>query len=194
MSKKPLFKELSRADYITLTAVMLIVVAFWLLWLGQAKLAVAVAFVSMFLDYVDGAVARRYGGSPYGKVYDSLYDVLGWVLFPALVINTQARWAWWAVVVTTMFCMFGVARLGRFTVAGYVEEEQARHYVGLPVLFSKYALLVAFWWEARLAVVILLVMIPLMVSGRLVRKPHPVLAQLELGYAAVFCWLYLAHV
>src|SRR4051794_5216826 len=111
MAKKHLLKELSKADYITVLATFFIVDAFWLLWHRQTELAIALAFTSMFLDYLDGAIARKYGASPYGHVIDSLYDVLGWVLFPALVINTQANWAWWALIVTTIYCLTAVIRL-----------------------------------------------------------------------------------
>jgi phosphatidylserine synthase len=190
MPKKHLLQELSKADYVTLTAVAFIACGFWVLWQGSVYLAVALAFVSMFLDYVDGAVARKYGGSPYGKVMDSLYDVMGWVLFPSLVINIQTGWQWWSILVTTLFCVFSIMRLSRFTVAGYVETD-GRYYRGLPVLFSKYALLLAFVMSGQLAVLGLAVMIPLMVSSRLIRKPHPFLAQLELAYAALFLWLHL---
>lgn len=193
MTKKPipekhLLRQLSRADYVTALAIGCAVNAFGLLWHGHTELAISLIFVSMFLDYVDGMVARKYGGSPYGAVLDSLYDVMGWVLFPALVINIQTGWAWWSIIATTIFCVFGLLRLSRFTVAGYVETD-GRYYRGMPVLFSKYALLVALVFGAKLSVVWLAVMIPLMVSSRLVRKPHPFLAQLELAYAAVFLWL-----
>jgi phosphatidylserine synthase len=193
MVKKHLLKELSKADYITLFAVLFIVNAFWLLWHKQVELAIALAFVSMFLDYLDGTVARKYGGSPYGHVFDSLYDVLGWVLFPALVINIEANWAWWAIIVTTLYCLCAVIRLGRFTVAGYIETDK-KYYTGLPVLFSKYALLVALLFQAKISVLILAIMIPLMISSRLIKKPHPFLAQLELVYAVIFLWLYLRNV
>jgi phosphatidylserine synthase len=192
MNKKHLLLQLSWADYLTIFATLLIVSAIWLLWLGKTELAVGVAFLSMFLDYLDGTIARKFGGSPYGKVLDSLYDVLGWVLFPALVINIQTGWTWWSVVVTTLYCVFSVIRLSRFTVTGYVEKDKS-YYIGMPVLFSKYALLIAFIFGAKLSVVILAIMIPLMVSSRLIKKPHPFFAQLELLYAAIFIWLYFAH-
>lgn len=190
--KKHLLAELSAADYVTVAATFCIVNAFWLLWNGQTELAIALAFVSTFLDYVDGTVARKYGGSSYGKVLDSLYDVLGWVLFPALVVNIQTAWAWWAVVVTTLFCLSSVIRLSRFTVGGYVETDK-RYYTGLPVLFSKYALLLVYVLGAKLSVLLLAVMIPLMVSSRLIRKPHPFTAQIELIYAIFFVWLHFHH-
>lgn len=189
---KHVLSELSKADYVTLTAVCVVTNAFWLLWNGYVELAIALAFVATFLDYLDGVVARRYGSSPYGKVLDSLFDVLGWVLFPALVANIQTQWAWWSIAVTTAYCLFAIIRLGRFTVGGYVESDK-RYYVGLPVLFSKYALLVVFVADAKLSVALLTAMIPLMISSRLIPKPHPVTAQAELLFAAFFVWLHYYH-
>lgn len=180
-----LVHQLSKADYVTLTAVGLIIVAFWLLATGHIYLAVGIAFLSMFCDYLDGMIARRYGGSAYGAAYDSLYDVLGWVLFPALVINIEAQWQWWAIIVTTCYCIAAVMRLGRFTVAGYVETD-GKKYRGLPVLYSKYALIGAFFLQGIPAVAILGVMIPLMISSRLIPKQQAWLAWLEPVYALIF--------
>lgn len=190
MTKKHLIKELSRADYITSLAIILIVNAFWLLWNGQTNLAIAVTFVSMFLDYLDGRIARKYGGSPYGKVLDSLYDILGWVLFPALVINIEAQWAWWVIIITSVYCLFAALRLSRFTVAGYVETDK-KYYTGLPVSYSRYALLLVLIADAKISVLILAVMIPLMISSKLFRKSPPLLMQINLLYAAIFLWFYL---
>lgn len=190
MSKKPLLLELSRADYVTIVATFFIVNAFWLLWNGQIYLAISLAFVSMYIDYLDGTIARKHGGSPYGKTLDSLYDVLGWVLFPSLVVNIQSGWAWWAVAVTTVFCLAAVVRLSRFTVKGYVESNE-RYYTGVPVLFSKYALLLVLIAGAKISVLILAVMIPLMISSRLIKKPHPIFAQFNPIYAAIFLLLYI---
>lgn len=190
MSKKHLIRELSRADYVTSLAILLIVNAFWLAWNNQIHLAIAITFVSMFLDYADGRLARKYGGSPYGKVLDSLYDVLGWVLFPALMINIQTDWAWWSLVVTSLYCLFATLRLGRFTVSGYVETDK-RYYTGMPVSYSRYALLVVFIMGGTVSLLLLAIMIPLMVSSRLFRKSPAFLMQINLLYAAMFLWLYL---
>lgn len=190
MPQKHLLRELSVADYITTLSVVLIVCAFWLLWNDQLYLAIAITFVSMFLDYLDGRVARKYGGSDYGKVLDSLYDILGWVLFPALVVNIESNWAWWSITITTIYCSFAALRLSRFTVAGYVESNK-RYYTGMPVSYSRYALLLVLLADAKLSALILALMIPLMVSSRLFRKSPAFLMQVNLLYAAIFLWLYL---
>ncbi len=190
MKKGHLIKELSVADYITLTATLLIVIAIWLLWKEKTYLAISVTFVSMFLDYLDGTVARRYGGSAYGKVLDSLYDILGFVLFPSLLIINNTNWAWWALVVAAIYHLSACLRLARFTTQGYVEGDK-RYYVGVPVLFSKYAVLVSLFAGAKLSVLILAIMIPFMVSSKLIKKPHPLFAQLNLIYAVIFLLLYL---
>lgn len=193
MNKKHLLTELSYADYITVLALSLILNGFWLLVTGKVRLAIAIAFVSMFLDYLDGAIARRYGGSPYGKVLDSLYDILGWVLFPALVINIQTSWAWWSVVITTLFCLASAIRLSRFTVEGYASTVDKRSFAGLPVSYSRYALLLVLIVGAKISVMILAIMIPSMISSRLFRKSPPFLMQINLLYAAIFLWLALRH-
>lgn len=190
MSKKHLLKELSIADYVTSISIVLIVSAFWLAWNDQIYVAIAVTFVSMFLDYLDGKIAREYGGSPYGKVLDSLYDILGWVLFPALMVNIQSGWAWWSLIITTVFCLFAALRLSRFTVAGYIETNK-RHYMGMPVSYSRYALVIVPFAGAKISAIMLALMIPLMVSSRLFRKSPPILMQINLIYAAIYAWLYL---
>ena len=190
MKKKYLLKELSWADYITLLSLFLIVNAFWLLWNGHMYIAIAFTFVSMYFDYLDGYIARKFGGSDYGKVLDSLYDILGWVLFPALVINIQSHWAWWAVVVTTFYCLAAALRLSRFTITGYIKTDK-RYYVGMPVSYSRYALLLVLLFNAKLSVLLLAIMVPLMVSSKLFKKSPPLLMQINLLYAAIFLWLQL---
>ncbi len=188
--KKHLIKRLALADYVTGLSIILIVNAFWLAWNNQLYLAVCLAFISMFLDYLDGRLARRFGGSPYGKVLDTLYDMLGWVLFPSLLANIQADWTWWSLAITTTYCLFAALRLSRFTVEGYVETNK-KYYTGLPVSYSRYALLVVFVMGAKFSALILAVMIPLMVSSKLFKKSPPILMQVNLLYAAVFLWLHL---
>lgn len=190
--KKHVLAELSKADYITCLSIFLIVSAFWLLWNGQTHLAISITFVSMFLDYLDGRVARKYGGSPYGKVLDSLYDILGWVLFPALVVNVQSNWSWWAIVITTVYCLSAAIRLSRFTVTGYVETNK-RYYAGMPVSYSRYPLLLVLLTDAKISALMLAVMVPLMVSSRLFKKSPPILMQINLLYAVLFFWLFLNH-
>jgi len=190
MKQKHLLKQLSAADFVTLTATFLIIVSLWLLWNEQIYLAVSIAFISMFLDYLDGTIARKFGGSEYGKVLDSLYDVVGFVIFPSLVIISQTGWAWWSLIVSALFHLSAVLRLARFTSQGYVETKKL-YYIGLPVLFSKYALLSAFVLEAKIAVLVLAVMVPLMVSSRPIKKPHPLFAYLNIVYAFAFIGLYL---
>jgi phosphatidylserine synthase len=192
MSRKHLLKELSKADYVTSVSIVLITCAFWLVWNGQLYLSIAVTFVSMYLDYLDGRIARRYGGSPYGKVLDSLYDILGWVLFPALIVNIRTDWAWWSLIITTAYCLFAALRLSRFTVAGYIESDK-RYYTGMPVSYSRYALLVVLLAGAVISAAWLALMIPLMVSSRLFRKSPPILMQVNLLYAAIFVLLFFRH-
>lgn len=191
-NKKHLLAELSKADYITCLSIILITSAFWLLWNEQIYLAIAVTFLSMYFDYLDGYIARKYGGSPYGTVLDSLYDILGWVLFPALVVNIQTEWSWWSIVITSLYCMFAALRLARFTIAGYVEKSK-KYYIGMPVSYSRYALLIVLLFDAKISALILAIMIPLMVSSRLFRKSPAILMQINIFYSLIFLYLYFKN-
>lgn len=191
--KKHLLLELSAADWITVTSTILIVNAFWLVFNHHLYYAIAVTFISMFLDYLDGRVARKFGGSPYGKVIDSLYDILGWVLFPALVVNIETHWAWWSIVITTVYCAFALMRLSRFTVAGYVETNK-RYYTGMPVSYSRFALLIAPVFAGIPSAIMLGLMIPTMVSSRLFRKSPQFLMQINLLFSAIYFYLAIHHV
>lgn len=191
MRKKHLIEELSRADWVTVTSILLITCAFWLTWKQHIYLAMSVAFVSMFFDYLDGYLARRYGSSDYGKVLDSLYDILGWVLFPSLIVNIQTEWHWWSLVVTTVFVVAAALRLSRFTVKGYNESKPIRHYVGMPVSYSRYALVVAPLFSGLLSLLFVAIMIPLMISNRLFRKSPPILMKINLLYAVIYLWLFI---
>ena len=191
MSKKHLIQELSLADFITALSIFLITNAFWLVWHQQFYLAIAITFVSMFLDYLDGYVARLYGGSEYGKVLDSLYDILGWVLFPSLMINIYTNWMWLSVIISGIYVVASALRLSRFTMKGYKEAKSKRHYEGMPVSYSRYALLIVPLFSGFASLVIIALMIPLMVSSKLFRKSPPLLMQINLLYAAIYLWLYI---
>ena len=187
MSKKHLFSELSKADIITSLAILMVTNAFWLAWNDYIYLSISLVFVSMYLDYLDGRVARKFGGSAYGKMLDSLYDILGWVLFPSLMINIQANWAWWSIIITSVFCLFSALRLSRFTTNHYPKKG---YFEGMPVSYSRYALLLVLLADGIISLFIIAIMIPLMVSSRLFKKSPPILMQINLLYAAIFLWLH----
>jgi CDP-diacylglycerol--serine O-phosphatidyltransferase len=190
MKNRHILRELSFADAITLLGTLLIIVAIWLLWRGQVNLAISIAFVSMFFDYLDGSIARKYGGSAYGKVLDTLYDILGFVLFPSLVVLLKSNWLWWVLPITALYHLSATLRLARFTTQGYMEASK-RYYIGLPVLYSKYALLISFIANAKVSAIILAIMVPLMISSKPVKKPHPLFAYFNLLYAVIYFVLYL---
>lgn len=92
---------------------------------------------------------------------------------------------------TTLFVLASALRLSRFTVKGYKESELKKHYVGMPVSYSRYALLVVPFINGLVSLTILAFMIPLMISNRLFSKSPPFLMQINLLYAAIYLWLYI---
>lgn len=73
------------ADHVTAARFVVLLVAVWLAFAGSAD-AVWIATAAVVLDLVDGAVARRFGGSPQGAVFDMEVDQLTVLALAALVV------------------------------------------------------------------------------------------------------------
>ena len=73
------------ADAVTAARFVTLLVAVGLAFAGSAN-AVWVATAAVMLDLVDGAVARRFGGSPQGAVFDMEVDQLTVLALAAVVV------------------------------------------------------------------------------------------------------------
>jgi len=73
------------ADVVTIVRCLGLLIAIWLADTGQAGCWL-VAIVVVLLDLVDGAVARRFGGSPQGAVLDMETDQLTVLGLATLVV------------------------------------------------------------------------------------------------------------
>lgn len=169
-----IFKELKIADYLTLTGTALAILALWLLAREKINISISVALVSMFFDFIDGKVARVKGSSLYGKYLDSLYDLIGFVLYPVMLVWQQQNNSALALIVTTAFVLTASIRLARFTDEGLKGKKPTR-YVGMPVLYSFFAVVLVSVFDGYMSLFWLAVMSMFMITNLPFTKPrHPI--------------------
>ena len=127
---------------LTLCANLCGVLACLLLTAGSPLQAFACVILAMALDMIDGPLARKVGvSSRAGGWLDTLTDVCIYVLFPAIF--------WWQayglpIGVLAIFGGAGVFRLIRFTLRGFEEEGAKLFYLGMPVFYSQFLLIVTY--------------------------------------------------
>ena len=89
--------------------------------------------VSIFLDFMDGRVARATGTtSKFGMEFDSLSDLISFGMAPAILIylSVLRYLGVWGIAITILYVVCAAIRLARFNVQSQVEEKD--HFTGLP--------------------------------------------------------------
>jgi CDP-diacylglycerol--serine O-phosphatidyltransferase len=111
-------------------------------------LAAGLVLLAAVLDVVDGALARRAGGTAFGAQLDSLADLLCFCVVPAyaLAVTMAGGAAVPAAVVAIGFVLAGAWRLARFPLV-----QQQGHFIGLPTPAAGALLLLASWAPPWLA-------------------------------------------
>jgi CDP-diacylglycerol--serine O-phosphatidyltransferase len=116
---------------------------------GQFELAAVAIFVAMFLDGLDGRVARlTHTQSAFGAEYDSLSDMVSFGVAPALVLYVWAlkpmgKLGW---IAAFIYCAGAALRLARFNTK--LDESDKRWFQGLPSPAAA-ALLAGLVWVAN---------------------------------------------
>lgn len=110
---------------------------------GQRPLVAGVVLLAAVLDVVDGALARRAGGTAFGAQLDSLADLLCFCVVPAyaLAVTVEEGTGVPAAVVGGGFLLAGAWRLARFPLV-----KQQDHFVGLPTPAAGALLLTLVFW------------------------------------------------
>jgi CDP-diacylglycerol-serine O-phosphatidyltransferase len=123
---------------------------------GEFQWAAIAIFLAMFLDSLDGRVARLTNSqSTFGEQYDSLADMISFGAAPALVIYSWAltgmgKWGWLAAFI---YVAGAALRLARFNTNIQVVDK--RYFQGLPspaaaALVAGLVWLATDWHDSRL--------------------------------------------
>ena len=95
------------------------------------RMASIMIFISLILDYFDGAAARLLDArSPIGKELDSLADLISFGLLPGIIAYVMlhagdySSWAYISFLIT----VFSAYRLAKFN----IDERQTTSFIGLP--------------------------------------------------------------
>lgn len=168
-----LLRKLRLPDLVTLLGIAMILAAIRLLTLGGYKKAIGLMLLSVLCDFLDGYLARRYGGSIYGKYLDSLYDLMGYLIFPA-VYFLRLYPAVVYLIPAVIVILAGCLRLARFSAQGLTNGD----YEGMPVFYISFVPLALYLSLNRVIIILyLLIASVLMISRVKFAKPkHPVFA------------------
>jgi len=134
--KNELLNTLKLPDYATLLALVLSWFAVVLLLKSLFFASLGVAVFALMADMMDGFLARKYGGSSFGKYIDSFLDVILYLLYPSLFLFILGLSNIISAIVLAIFITAGVLRLARFTAQGFEEDKGQRYYRGMPVFWN----------------------------------------------------------
>jgi CDP-diacylglycerol--serine O-phosphatidyltransferase len=99
---------------------------------GNFFIAVLFLPLSVVCDYLDGKIGR-WIGTPheFGKEMDSLSDVVGFGIAPAVFAYAYAAQDVWLTLALVIFVLCGILRLARFNVVNLKGK-----YIGMPITFN----------------------------------------------------------
>ena len=191
----------SPVDLLTLASLMLSGLGLLAAMHGLLTLAIGLMLLAMFVDMLDGLLARRLGlESEFGRYLDSFCDVFAYLVLPLFVLYQFGMQDPFSLIALFAFLAGGLLRLSRFNILSTVEEAGVQYHLGLQVIWSHLVVVLAFplwhWLGENLRVplaVVLLGMSFFMIRNLRFRKPtqYGRLTALILGVATVYFYLYL---
>lgn len=177
--KKYFIVSLSWVDWLTLGSLFLAGLGLFTAFHGRLTLAISLMLLAMFVDMLDGFLARRMDlESEFGRYLDSFCDVVTYLLLPLFILYQFGMWDWLSLSALFVFLVCGVLRLSRFNIVGAVEDSGVAYHLGLQVIWSHLLIVLAFplWmWLGASAryplIVFLLAMSFFMIRNMRVPKP-----------------------
>lgn len=202
--RSPFIVSLTWVDSLTLVSLLLACLGLLSAWIGTLTLAISLMTLSMFVDMLDGFIARRSKmESEFGKYLDSFCDVFTYLLLPLFILFQFGMRDTLSICGLFTFLVCGLLRLSRFNIVGTIEDEGTAYHIGLQVFWSQLLVVLAFpvWrWLGESAryplVIILLVMSIFMIRN--LRFPKPVKYELQtfiiLSVTVIYFYLHLIGV
>jgi CDP-diacylglycerol--serine O-phosphatidyltransferase len=138
--------KLNRVDLITLSSVLTTFVAMMNAIEGHVYFAMALLFLAMTADALDGLLARKWGlEREFGRYLDGFMDVLIYLVVPSIIMLQWQFGGYWSVFILLMIAS-GCIRLSVFNQVGNIEANSAGDdnkklaYKGMPVFWSVFIL------------------------------------------------------
>jgi len=200
----PFIVSLTWVDLLTLVSLLLACLGLLSAFNEALTLAIGLMTLAMFVDMLDGFLARRLKlESEFGKYLDSFCDVFTYLLLPLFILFQFGMQDALSICALFVFLVCGLLRLSRFNIVGTIEDEGTAYHIGLQVFWSQLLVVLAFpaWrWLGESArhplVIILFVMSIFMIRN--LRFPKPVKYALQtfiiLSVTVIYFYLHLIGV
>ncbi|MDC0449181.1 CDP-alcohol phosphatidyltransferase family protein [bacterium] len=164
-------KTLSIADYISIAAVVSGGISVVALLSSDIRISINFWIFSVVLDYLDGRFARKYGGSRYGPILDTLTDMVIFVIFPVMLL-VQSSITPIKIFLSLAIIAFSVLRLSRYTVDGVVGMKGKKTHKGTTTLYhSFYIILLHFSSLLDNWVFVISIFIPVILMPTQIKTP-----------------------
>jgi CDP-diacylglycerol--serine O-phosphatidyltransferase len=148
--KIPFIIKLNRVDLITLSSVLTTFIAMMFAIEGHLYFAMALLFLAMTADALDGMLARKWGlEREFGRYLDGFMDVLIYLVVPSIIMLQWQFDGYWSIFILLMIAC-GCIRLSVFNQVGNLEEsdnneqkdgsQKKLSYMGMPVFWSVFIL------------------------------------------------------
>jgi CDP-diacylglycerol---serine O-phosphatidyltransferase len=104
----------------------------------------ALALLAFACDAADGYLARKLKAeSRLGAIFDTVADVVVYLLYPAILLYYVFRMnSPVGIFSIILFLVTGIYRLFKFTAAGFLKIGEKIYYLGMPVFFSHFMILI----------------------------------------------------
>ena len=191
--------SLNWIDVLTLGSLLLS--SLGLLFAFQEALTLAIGFMllSMFVDMIDGLIARRMKlESEFGKYLDSFCDTFTYALLPLFILYQFGMQDVLSLSAFFAYLSCGLLRLSRFNIIGTIEDEGVAYHVGLQVIWSHLLVVLAFptwrWlgeWARYPLVIILFMMSIFMIRNLRFPKPTRYIFQTVIILSVTVIYFYL---
>ena len=191
-------------DLLTLASLLLASLGVLSALNGMLTLAIVLMLLGMFVDMMDGMLARRLLlESEFGRYLDSFCDVFTYLILPLFILYQFGMQDPISILALFVFLVCGILRLARFNILSTVEEAGVKYHLGLQVFWSQIVVVIVFpawrWLGAGVrypVCAILLIMGYFMIRNLRFRKPtrYKRLTLLIFTVAAIYFYLHLTGI